>query len=126
MCNFFEGEVVLIVSVEQVLVQLLSYHLVWNHELGLSLVSSVYRHHAEIEEEAHEVVGVANLFGREAIFKLASDVTLGNELLESIGLMTHPLLFFHPFAFLSFYQFILFTLQRWLSTILGKHLPASR
>ena len=52
-----------------------------------TIVFPIYRYHAEIEEQAHEVVWVVDMVGREIFYKLACNVSLGDQLLDDTGVM---------------------------------------
>ena len=81
-------QVVLLVGVEQVGVHLVSHHLIRDDELGLTLcISSVYRHHAEIEQQAEEVVWVVDSLGREVLVERAYHESLGHQLLDDAGIV---------------------------------------
>ena len=80
-------QVVLLVGVEQVGVHLVSHHLIRDDELGLTLVCSVYRHHAEIEQQAEEVVWVVDSLGREVLVERAYHESLGHQLLDDAGIV---------------------------------------
>ena len=62
-------------------------HLVRDHELGHSLIGSIYRHHSEVEEKAQKVVWVIDALGREMLHELARDVSLGDQLLDDAGIV---------------------------------------
>ena len=80
-------QVVLLVGVEQVGVHLVSHHLIRDDELGLTLVCSVYRHHAEIEQQAEEVVWVVDSLGREVLVERAYHESLGYQLLDDASVV---------------------------------------
>ena len=61
--------------------------LIRDDELGLTLVCSVYRHHAEIEQQAEEVVWVVDSLGREVLVERAYHESLGYQLLDDAGIV---------------------------------------
>ena len=80
-------QVILLVGVEQVGVHLVTHHLIRDDELGLTIISSVYRHHAEIEQQAEEVVWVVDSLGREVLVERAYHESLGHQLLDDAGIV---------------------------------------
>lgn len=80
-------QVVLFIGVEKIGVHLVTHHLVRDDKLCFAFIFSIYRHHAEIEEQAHEVVWVVDMVGREIFYKLACNVSLGDQLLDDTGVM---------------------------------------
>ena len=80
-------QVVLLVGVEQVGVHLVTHHLIRDDELGLTIISSVYRHHAEIEQQAEEVVWVVDSLGREVLVERAYHESLGYQLLDDASVV---------------------------------------
>ena len=80
-------QVVLLVGVEKIGVHLVAHHLVRDDKLCFAFIFSIYRHHAEIEEQAHEVVRVVDMVGWEIFYELACNVSLGDQLLDDTGIM---------------------------------------
>ena len=80
-------QVVLLVGIEKIGVHLVTYHLVRDDEFCGTIVFPIYRYHAEIEEQAHEVVRVVDLVGWEVFYELACNVSLGDQLLDDTGVM---------------------------------------
>ena len=73
-----ETEVGFIVCIQQISIELFTYHLVGDDKFGLTFVRSAHGEHAEVIEQAHEIIGIYNVGSWETVFQLAGDVSLAH------------------------------------------------
>ena len=77
-----EAEVGLVVGTQQVGIELFLHYEVGDGKLGLAFVQPADGEHAEVVEQADEVIGIRNARGREAVLQFASDEALADEGLD--------------------------------------------
>ena len=82
-----KGEIVLLVSIQQIGVHLVAHHLVRNHKTGVALIGAVYRNHAEIEKQTQEIVGIVDALGRKILHECARGESFGHDILYDAGIV---------------------------------------
>lgn len=73
-----ETEVGFIVCIQQISIELFAHYLVGYDEFGLAFKCSAHGEHAEVIEQAHEIIGIYNVGSWETVFQLAGDVSLAH------------------------------------------------
>lgn len=74
-----ETEVCIVVRTQQIGIKLFLNHQVRDGQFSFSFVHAVDGEHAEIVEQAHEIIGISDTGGREATLQFAGDEALAHE-----------------------------------------------
>ena len=79
--------IVLLVCIQQIAEYLLTNYLVGDNKLCVALVSTGYCNHAEVIEQAYEIVRVTNILSREPGLQGARNITVVHEVLDYTRIM---------------------------------------
>ena len=74
-----ETQVGIVVSIQQIGIELFLHHHVGDGEPCLSLIRAADGEHSEVVEQTDEVVGIGDADGREAVFQFTGDEALTHE-----------------------------------------------